>query len=59
MHFTFHQPDASSYGDNLVIITLSEAKCFPVSEDPGPDSEVEESRHPEQVEVRVSGGVRE
>ena len=30
-----------------------------MSEDPGPDSEVEEPRQPEQVEVSVSGGVTE
>ena len=59
MEDVFHQPDPPSYGDHLVVVTLSEAECLPVGEDPGPHGEVEEPRQPEQVEISVSGGVSE
>ena len=55
----YHQPDPPGNGDYLIIVTLSEAKCLPVSEDPGPNSEVEKPRKPEQVKISVSGGLRE
>ena len=55
----YHQPDPPGNGDYLIIVTLSEAKCLPVSEDPGPHSEVEKPRKPEQVKISVSGGLRE
>ena len=41
-------PDAPCDRNDLVVVTLGEAECLPVSQDPGPHSEVEE---PGVVEV--------
>ena len=52
-------PDTPSKGNDLVVVTLGEAECLPVGQDPGPHSEVEEPGQPQQVEVSIPTGVRE